>query len=60
MFLVEKRSRHDLFFFIVTMPVLMNLMIRSNCPEFYKEFLDSYLFNLRKCLFQIFPDSYFF
>ena len=30
-----------------------------NCSESYNEFLDSYFFNLRKCLFRIFPDSHF-
>ena len=30
-------------------------MIRSNCPESYHEFLNSYFFNLQKCLFRIFP-----
>ena len=34
-------------------------MIRSNCPEPYNEFLDSYLFNIRRCLFRIFPESHF-
>ena len=30
----------------------------SNCSELYK-FLDSYFFNLQKCLFKIFPDGHF-
>ena len=41
------------------MPNIINFMIRSSCPESYNEFLDSYFFNLRKCLFRIFPDSHF-
>ena len=31
----------------------------SNCSESYDEFLDSYFFNLPKCLFRSFPDSHF-
>ena len=40
-------------------PVLITFMIRSNCPESYNLFLDSYIFNLQKYLFKIFPDYLF-
>ena len=30
------------------MPNIISFMIRSNCPESHKEFLDSYFFSLRK------------
>ena len=35
-------------------PILITLLIRSNCPESYNAFLDSYFFNLRNCLLRIF------
>ena len=35
-------------------PILVNFMIRDNWPESFIQFLDSYLFNLQKCLFTIF------
>ena len=34
--------------------MIINFMIRGNCSESYNEFLDSYFFNLRKCLFRNF------
>ena len=37
--------------------ILVNFMIRSNCPESSNEFLDNYFFNLRKC--GIFANSHF-
>ena len=37
------------------MPYIINFMIRSNCPESYNDVLDSYIFNLRKYFFRIFP-----
>ena len=38
---------------------LLEAMIRSNCPDSYNKYLDSYFFNLEKCLFKVFPDSHF-
>ena len=38
---------------------VLEAMIRSNCPDSYNKFLDSYFFNLEKCLFKVFPDSHF-
>ena len=41
------------------MPNTRVFMIRNICPESSNEFLDSYFFNLRKCLFRVFLDSHF-
>ena len=60
---VLSRSHPTLYFWLRRggRPIrsIINFMIRSNCPKSYNEFLESYLFNLRKCLFSIFPDSHF-
>ena len=39
--------------------ILSNFMIKKKFPESFNEILDSYFFNLRKCLFRTFPDSHF-
>ena len=38
---------------------LLTLWLEVKCPESYSAFLDSYFFNILKCLFRIFRDTHF-